>query len=74
MLFQQSAITTFRRIDGVDVNVSIGGSDQQTHYFLNPMHVHTQSSLFTITITNNKLFIHFFLGFLFGIIIQKLPV
>merc|ERR1712243_38624 len=35
MLFQQSAITTFCRIDGVDVNVSIGGCDQQTHYFLN---------------------------------------
>ena len=36
MLLQQSTISSFRRIDGINVDVSIRGSDEQAHNFLNP--------------------------------------
>ncbi len=36
MLLKQSTISSFRRIDGINVDVSIRGSDEQAHNFLNP--------------------------------------
>lgn len=36
MLLKQSTISSFRRINGINVDVSIRGSDEQAHNFLNP--------------------------------------